>query len=110
MVKYLVSKGADVKANSRAGDSPADMANGPTRFGQPHPETLALLEELGSPNSRNCRSDQCVIASGASIYSRPLTAPEQADKDVLDKFAAALGFESAVYLVDLPSTPVRRGQ
>ncbi|HTP31184.1 MAG TPA: ankyrin repeat domain-containing protein [Candidatus Acidoferrales bacterium] len=57
MVTYLVSKGAEVKAKSRAGDSPADMANGPTRFGQPHPETLALLESLGSPNSHNCRSD-----------------------------------------------------
>jgi ankyrin repeat protein len=110
IVNYLVSKGADVKAKSRAGDSPADMANGPTRFGQPHPETLALLESLGSPNSRNCRSDQCVVASGASVYQRPLTAAEQADKDVLDKFAARLGFESAVYLVDLPGTPVRRGQ
>jgi ankyrin repeat protein len=110
MVKYLVSKGADVRAKSRAGDSPADMANGPTRFGQPHPETLALLESLGSPNSHNCRSDQCVIQSGASIYQRTLTAPEQADKDVLDKFAARLGFESVVYLVDGQATPVRRGQ
>ncbi|HTS61830.1 MAG TPA: ankyrin repeat domain-containing protein [Candidatus Acidoferrales bacterium] len=108
MVKYLVSKGADVKAKSRAGDSPADMANGPTRFGQPHPETLALLESMGSPNSHNCRSDQCVVQSGASIYQRPLTAAEQADKDVLDRFAARLGFGSAVYLVDLPG-PVARG-
>jgi ankyrin repeat protein len=110
MVTYLVSKGADVKAKSRVGDSPADMANGPTRFGQPHPDTLALLEGLGSPNSHNCRSDQCVIASGANIYQRPLTAAEQADKDVLDKFAARLGFESAVYLVDVPGPAVRRGQ
>ncbi|HXK05801.1 MAG TPA: ankyrin repeat domain-containing protein [Verrucomicrobiae bacterium] len=108
MVKYLVSKGADVEAKSRAGDSPADMANGPTRFGQPHPETLALLESLGSPNSHNCRSDQCVVQSGANIYQRPLTAAEQADKDVLDRFAARLGFESAVYLVDLPG-PAPRG-
>lgn len=108
MVKYLVSKGGDVEAKSRAGDSPADMANGPTRFGQPHPETLALLESLGSPNSHNCRSDQCVVQSGANIYQRPLTAAEQADKDVLDRFAARLGFESAVYLVDLPG-PAPRG-
>jgi len=108
MVTYLVSKGAEVKAKSRAGDSPADMANGPTRFGQPHPETLALLESLGSPNSHNCRSDQCVVQSGANIYQRPLTAAEQADKDVLDRFAARLGFESAVYLVDLPG-PAPRG-
>ena len=57
MVNYLVSKGAKVKAKSKAGDSVADMANGPTRFGQPHLETVALLEKLGSPNSHNCRSD-----------------------------------------------------
>ena len=62
MVNYLVSKGAKVDVKSKAGDSAADMANGPTRFGQPHPETLALLEKLGSPNSHNCRSDQCVVA------------------------------------------------
>jgi ankyrin repeat protein len=109
MVKYLVSKGADVRVKSRAGDSPADMANGPTRFGQPHPETLALLEGMGSPNSHNCRSDQCVVQSGATIYQRTLTAPEQADKDVLDKFAARLGFESAVYVTDAQATPARRG-
>jgi ankyrin repeat protein len=109
MVKYLVSKGADVRAKSRAGDAPADMANGPTRFGQPHPETLALLESMGSPNSHNCRSDQCVVQSGATIYQRTLTAPEQADKDVLDKFAERLGFESAVYVTDAQATSVRRG-
>jgi ankyrin repeat protein len=103
MVNYLVSKGAKVNVKSKAGDSAADMANGPTRFGQPHPETAALLEKLGSPNSHNCRSDQCVIAAGANIYQRPLSPAEQADKDVLDKFAAALGFKSVEYLVDAPS-------
>ena len=69
MVNYLVSKGAKVNVKSKAGDSAADMANGPTRFGQPHPETVALLEKLGSPNSHNCRSDQCVVAAKANIYS-----------------------------------------
>ncbi|HEY6391570.1 MAG TPA: ankyrin repeat domain-containing protein [Bryobacteraceae bacterium] len=103
MVNYLVSKGAKANVKSKAGDSVADMANGPTRFGQPHPETAALLEKLGSPNSHNCRSDQCVIAAGASIYQRPLSPAEQADKDVLDKFAVALGFKSVEYLVDAPS-------
>jgi hypothetical protein len=37
------------------------MANGPTRFGIPHPETVAMLEKLGSANSHNCRSDQCLV-------------------------------------------------
>jgi len=103
MVNYLVSKGAKVDARSKAGDSPADMANGPTRFGQPHPETVALLEKLGSPNSHNCRSDQCVVAGRASIYERPLTPAEQAEKDILDKLATSMGFQSSVYLPDVPT-------
>jgi ankyrin repeat protein len=61
-VKFLVSKGAKVDVKSKAGDTVADMANGPTRFGLPHPETAALLESLGSANSHNCRSDQCLVA------------------------------------------------
>lgn len=100
MVNYLVSKGAKIDAKSKGGDSAADMANGPTRFGQPHLETVALLVKLGSPNSNNCRSDQCVIAAGANIYQRPLSAAEQADKDVLDKFAVAMGFKSVEYLAE----------
>ena len=102
IVSYLVSKGAKVDAKSKTGDSPADMANGPTRFGQPHPETVALLEKLGSPNSHNCRSDQCFVAAGATVYERPLTAAEQTAKDMLDKLAIALGFKESIYLVDAP--------
>jgi ankyrin repeat protein len=62
MVNYLIEKGADVKAVAKDKNTVADMANGPTRFGIPHPETLALLEKLGSANSHNCRSDQCLVA------------------------------------------------
>jgi uncharacterized protein len=102
MINFLVSKGAKVDAKSKGGDSPADMANGPTRFGQPHLESVALLEKLGSPNSHNCRSDQCVVAAHANIYDRPLTAAEQTDKDMLDKLAVSLGFKEATYLVDSP--------
>ena len=92
IVLYLVEKGAKVDVKSKAGDSPADMANGPWRFGLPHPETVALLEKLGSPNSHNCRSDKCVVAA------KRLTPAEQVKKDALDKFAVVLGFQSAVYL------------
>jgi ankyrin repeat protein len=102
MINYLVQKGAKVDAKSKAGDSAADMANGPTRFGQPHPESVALLEKLGSPNSHNCRSDQCVVAAKANIYDRPLSVAEQADKDRLDLFATALGLKESTYLVDVP--------
>ncbi len=107
MIEYLVSKGANVKAKSKAGDTVADLANGPTRFGQPHLDSVALLEKLGSLNSHNCRSDQCVVQSGKNIYNRPLSPQEQAAKDALDHLAAALGFQEAVYSPDGP--PAGRG-
>jgi ankyrin repeat protein len=94
IVQYLVEKGARVDVKSKAGDSPADMANGPWRFGLPHPDTVALLEKLGSPNSHNCRSDKCVVAA------KSLSPAEQGAKDALDRFAAALGFKSALFLAD----------
>jgi len=103
MINYLMSKGAKIDVKSKAGDSAADMANGPTRFGQPHPDAVALLEKLGSPNSHNCRSDQCVVASRASVYDRPLTKEEQAEKDMLDKFAISLGMKEALYRPDVPA-------
>jgi ankyrin repeat protein len=102
MVKFLAGKGGNVAAKSKGGDSPADMANGPTRFGQPHPATVELLESMGSPNSHNCRSDQCVVAARANIYTRPLSAAEEADKANLDKFAESLGFKEADYKNDAP--------
>jgi ankyrin repeat protein len=74
---YLVSMGADVKARADqvfasgdgpgeavaagTGDSVADMANGPRPHNLVFPETVALLEKLGSPNSDNCRASTCVI-------------------------------------------------
>ena len=99
MVTFLVKRGAKADVKSKAGDSVADMANGPTRFGQPHPETVALLEKLGSPNSHNCRSDQCVVAAKAQIYDRR-TPADYAQSEDMDAFAKALGFSSAEYRVD----------
>lgn len=96
MVRYLVDHGAKVDVRSKAGDTPADMANGPWRFGLPQPETLALLESLGSPNSHNCRSDKCVVAAP------PLPPAVQAQKDALDRLARLMGFKSAVFLLDGP--------
>ncbi len=107
MVNYLVSKGGKVTAKSKAGDSIADMANGPTRFGQPHLETVALLEKLGSPNSHNCRSDQCVVAPRAQIYQ--LTPADYAQKDSLDLLAVSLGFQGTEYRVDAPARGGRGG-
>lgn len=56
MIMYLVSKGADVRAVSRSGQTTADMANGPVQRVSPYPETVALLEKLGSRNNFNCAS------------------------------------------------------
>lgn len=74
-ITYLVSKGANVKAKAKGrlggtqgaevvpegtGDTVADMANGPREKSLLHPETVRLVESLGSENSHDCRSTACV--------------------------------------------------
>ena len=54
MIQYLVSKGGDVKAVARSGQTTADMANGPVQRLSAIPETIALLEKLGSKNNHRC--------------------------------------------------------
>ena len=56
MILYLVSKGADVTAVARSGQTTADMANGPVQRISPFPATVALHEKLGSKNSHKCVS------------------------------------------------------
>jgi ankyrin repeat protein len=56
LILYLVEHGADVTAVSRQGQTTADMANGPQQRISPFPETIRLLESLGSKNNHNCRS------------------------------------------------------
>jgi ankyrin repeat protein len=56
MIKYLVSKGANVMAVSREGRTTVDMANGPVQRIQPFPETIKLLEGLGAKNNHKCVS------------------------------------------------------
>lgn len=60
MVEFLLALGARVDAINAAGNSPADMAFGPSRFFIPKPDTVDLLVGLGSSFQNNCRSDQCV--------------------------------------------------
>ena len=48
MILYLVENGADATAVSRRGQTTADMANGPVQRVQIFPETVALLQRLGS--------------------------------------------------------------
>ncbi len=55
-ILFLVSRGADVGAISRRGQTTADLANSPEQRAQPHPRTVALLEKLGSENNHMCRS------------------------------------------------------
>ena len=56
MIQYLISKGADVTAVARSGQTVADMANGPVQRVSPFPDTVALVEKLGSKNSHRCVS------------------------------------------------------
>ena len=56
MIQYLVSKGADVMAVNRQGQTTVDMANGPVQRTQPYPETIKLLESLGAKNNHKCVS------------------------------------------------------
>jgi ankyrin repeat protein len=75
IINYLVARGADPRARARGrlggtqgaedvpvgtGDTVADMANGPREKSLLHPETVKLLERLGSENSHDCRSTACV--------------------------------------------------
>ena len=56
MIRYLVSKGADVKKINRSGQTTIDVANGPVQRTQPYPETIKLLESLGAVNNHKCVS------------------------------------------------------
>jgi ankyrin repeat protein len=56
LIRFLVSKGADVKAVSRSGQTTVDLANGPVERVQPFAETIALLESLGAKNNHRCVS------------------------------------------------------
>jgi len=75
LIAYLMDHGADIKAVAKDKNTVADMANGPTRFGIPHPETVTLLEKLGSANSHNCRSDQCLVNPRDDRKPTPTSAP-----------------------------------
>jgi ankyrin repeat protein len=56
LATYLVSKGTDIKALSRSGQTVADMANGPVQRVPPFSEAVVFLEKLGSKNSNKCKS------------------------------------------------------
>ena len=61
MINFLAGAGARVDIVTKDGNTVADMANGPVEHSELYPETVALLEKLGSANSHNCRSYLCVV-------------------------------------------------
>jgi ankyrin repeat protein len=83
-VKYLISAGADVHATTKDGDTVADFANGLFEHAIPHADTVALLEGMGSVNSHNCRSNECVVptkedkSSAVAAAAKPVDAATKA--------------------------------
>jgi len=63
LINLLVAKGADPTVVANDKNTVADMANGPFPHSVVRPETVALLEKLGSKNSNNCRADTCLVAT-----------------------------------------------
>ncbi|WP_213804176.1 ankyrin repeat domain-containing protein [Granulicella sp. dw_53] len=61
LITYLLAHGADLGAKTKLGDTVADSANGLFEHAVVHPETVALLERLGSKSSNNCRSNECLV-------------------------------------------------
>ncbi len=56
MILYLVSKGANLEAITKSGQTIADMANGSRQRVQPYADTLALLDLMGARNNHKCVS------------------------------------------------------
>lgn len=56
LIKYLVSKGGDIMAISRRGQTTVDMANGPVQRIPPFLSTVDLLVKMGAKNSNKCKS------------------------------------------------------
>ncbi|WP_396221146.1 ankyrin repeat domain-containing protein [Gemmatimonas sp.] len=56
LIKYLVSKGADVMAVARTGQTTVDMANGAVQRVPPFLDTIELLEKMGAKNNHKCKS------------------------------------------------------
>jgi ankyrin repeat protein len=83
VIEYLVSKGADVKAISRLGQSTADMARGGNGgyFERPaYPETVELLVKLGSElrclNTHFRGTGDFCPGSGAEPFEHMVTPPQ----------------------------------
>ena len=79
VVEYLVEKGARVDVRTNLGWSVTDMANGPyLRSSVPlkHPETVALLRELGAPALIQTDDEEIL-----GVIKRKIEVPEEPKKD-----------------------------
>jgi ankyrin repeat protein len=56
LITYLASKGGDIMAISRRGQTTVDMANGPVQRIPPFLETVDFLVKMGAKNSNKCKS------------------------------------------------------
>ncbi len=56
LITYLASRGGDIMALSRRGQTTADMANGPVQRVPPFLETVDLLVKMGAKNSNKCKA------------------------------------------------------
>ena len=65
MIKYLVSKGADVTRVNREGQTTADMANGPVQRTQPFPETHRAAREASARRTTTSACPVRRLTSGA---------------------------------------------
>ena len=63
LIQFLVDNGAAVNVKSKAGDAPADSANGPFEKSLPQPAAVSLLVKLGALPPTNCRSSDCIPAT-----------------------------------------------
>lgn len=61
LIQYFLAHGADLNAKTKLGDTVADSANGLFEHAVVHPDTVALLESLGSKSNNNCRSNECTV-------------------------------------------------
>ena len=71
MIQYLVSKGADVKAVNRAGETTADMANSPVRASSPIPRRSRCSRSSARRTTTSARRVSSVGRGSLPVRSSP---------------------------------------
>jgi uncharacterized protein len=86
LVKFLVTKGANLQVRNKLGWSITDMANGPSlRSSVPlaHPDTVALLQQLGAPPLTELNGET-ILGSGRRYRAAEARAAGPASKSPED--------------------------